>query len=101
MDVFAPGVAILSTVPGGGYRRLDGTSMASPVVTGVAAMLMSYFPDLTAADVKRILLASVTRYADQMVTRPGGQDQVKFGTLSATGGIVNAYGAVKMALERQ
>ena len=100
VDLFAPGVAILSTVPGG-YERLDGTSMASPVVAGVAAMLMSYFPDLTAADVKRILLASVTRYADQMVTRPGGQDQVKFGTLSATGGIVNAYGAVKMALEKQ
>jgi hypothetical protein len=35
-----------------------------------------------------------------MVTRPGGQDQVRFGALSATGGIVNAYGAVKMALEK-
>jgi subtilisin family serine protease len=99
VDLFAPGVAILSTVPGG-YERLDGTSMASPVVAGVAALLMSYFPDLTAADVKRILLASVTRHADQMVTRPGGQDQVRFGALSATGGIVNAYGAVKMALEK-
>jgi subtilisin family serine protease len=100
VDVFAPGVDILSTVPGGGYKRESGTSMAAPVVTGLAAMLMSYYPTLSAADVKRIILASATRRADQMVLRPGGgQQRVRFGTLSATGGIVNAYAAVKMADE--
>jgi hypothetical protein len=96
VDVFAPGVDILSTVPGG-YERLSGTSMASPVVTGLAALLMDYFPNLNASEVKRIILASAVRYANQSVERPGG-GSTKFGELSSTGGIVNAYEAVKMAL---
>ena len=96
VDVFAPGVDILSTVPGGGYERLSGTSMASPVVTGLAALLMDYFPNLKAADVKRIILASAVRYPNQSVERPGG-GSATFGELSSTGGIVNAYQAVKMA----
>jgi subtilisin family serine protease len=101
VDLFAPGVAIYSTVPGGGYERLDGTSMATPVVSGVAALLMSYFPELTAADVKRILIASAVRHTSQSVVRPGSDDQrVPFGSLSTSGGIVNAYEAVKMALHR-
>ncbi len=99
VDVFAPGVDILSTYPGGEFRREDGTSMAAPVVTGVAAMLMAYFPDLTASDVKRILLESSTKYADFQVPRPGSGEPVPFGELSATGGVVNAYAAVRMALE--
>ena len=99
VDVFAPGVDILSTVPGGGYKRESGTSMAAPVVSGLAALLMSYYPNLTAGDVKRIILASATRRADQMVLRPGSQtgERVRFGTLSATGAIVNAYAAIRMA----
>ena len=99
VDVFAPGVDILSTVPGGGYERESGTSMAAPVVSGVAALLMSYYPNLSAADVKRILIDSATRYADQRVVRPGAEngEQVPFGSLSSTGGVVNAYAAVKLA----
>ncbi len=100
VDVFAPGVDILSSVPGGGYKRESGTSMAAPVVTGLAAVLMAYFPDLEPADVKRILLESATRYADQSVVRPGTQDEtVPFGELSRTGGIVNGYSAIRMALQ--
>lgn len=98
VDVFAPGVDILSTVPGG-YERDSGTSMAAPVVTGLAALLMDYFPNLTAADVKRIILASAVRHTDQTVQKPGG-GSAKFGELSATGGIVNAYSAIKMAQEQ-
>ena len=98
VDVFAPGVAILSTVPGGGYEPQDGTSMAAPVVSGLAALLMSYYPNFTAADVKRIILESATRYADQMVAQPGKPGvTVRFGDLSVTGGVVNAYEAVKLA----
>jgi subtilisin family serine protease len=98
VDLFAPGVDILSSVPGDKYERDSGTSMAAPVVTGVAALVMSYYPELSAFDVKRILLNSATRHPDQMVTKPGSKgDKVPFGTLSATGGIVNAYGALKMA----
>jgi subtilisin family serine protease len=88
----------MSTVPGGGYERQDGTSMAAPVVSGVAALLMSYYPSLTAADVKRIILESATRYPDQAVVKPGADEgTVPFGTLSATGGVVNAYEAVRRA----
>ena len=98
VDVFAPGVDILSTVPGG-YERDSGTSMASPVVAGLAALLMDYFPNLTAADVKRIILASAERHTDQAVQKPGG-GAARFGDLSATGGVVNAYNAIKMAQEQ-
>jgi subtilisin family serine protease len=99
VDLFAPGVDILSTVPGNQYERDSGTSMAAPVVTGVAALVMGYYPNLTAADVKKILLASTSKYPTQVVLRPGqdSKDHVAFGTLSVTGGIVNAYNAVKMA----
>lgn len=102
VDLFSPGVDILSTVPGSKYDREDGTSMAAPVVSGVAALLMAYFPQLTAADVKRILLESAVDYSDQEVTLPGALDgeRVLFGRLSATGRVVNAYEAVRMALER-
>jgi subtilisin family serine protease len=98
VDVFAPGAQILSTIPGGGYERNSGTSMAAPVVSGVAALLMSYFPTLTAAQVKQIILESATRYPDQMVARPGSENQqVRFSELSTTGGVVNVYAAFQMA----
>ena len=98
VDVFAPGVDILSTIPGNGYERESGTSMAAPVVTGLAALLMSYYPNLTAGDVKRIILASATRHTNSVV-KPGG-GEAPFTELSATGGIVNAYAALKMAQEQ-
>jgi subtilisin family serine protease len=98
VDVFAPGVDILSTVPGNQYERDSGTSMAAPVVSGLAALLMDYYPNLTAGDVKRIIMSSVANAGSQLVTKPGSDsDKVPFGTLSVTGGIVNAYNAVKMA----
>jgi subtilisin family serine protease len=97
VDVFAPGVDIYSTVPGNKYERESGTSMAAPVVSGIAALLMSYFPNLTATDVRRIIVSSVAKH-DQLVVKPGTDaDKVPFNSLSVTGGIVNAYNAVKMA----
>ncbi|GAB4030536.1 S8 family peptidase [Spirosoma gilvum] len=97
VDVFAPGKDIYSTVPGSKYENNSGTSMASPVVAGVAAVLKAYFPKLTYADIKRIILQSATPYTTK-VTRPESNDLVAFNTLSKTGGIVNLYEAVKMAL---
>jgi len=101
VDVFAPGVDIYSTVPGNNYERDSGTSMAAPVVSGLAALLMGYYPNLSATDVKHIILGSVMKL-DQSVLRPGGGPMsggahVSFCALSATCGIVNAYNAVRMA----
>jgi subtilisin family serine protease len=97
VDVFAPGVDILSTVPGG-YEKDSGTSMAAPVVTGLAALILSYYPDLTAAELKRVILESATRYTNQMVVQPGSSSgqHVAFGSLSRTGGVVNAYAAFRL-----
>ena len=58
VDIAAPGSYILSTLPGNNYGFMSGTSMAAPMVTGVAAMLYSYRPELSLSDVKNILLAS-------------------------------------------
>ena len=97
VDVFAPGVDILSTDAKGGVTRESGTSMAAPVVTGLAALIMAYHPNLTAAQVKRIIVESAVPFRNQMVVEPGGTGRVPFGTLSATGGIVNAFNALRMA----
>ncbi|EAY29712.1 S8 family peptidase [Microscilla marina] len=97
VDVFAPGVAIYSTTPDNKYADHDGTSMAAPVVSGVAALLMSYFPKLSATDVKEIILKSSVKYTDKEINKPGGKSSIVFSELSVTGGIVNVYQAVKMA----
>ncbi len=103
VDLFAPGVDIYSTVPGSDYKNENGTSMAAPVVSGVAAMLMSYYPGLTHLEVKDIIMKSVSPLKRQVIL-PGSQDPdgsgallVPFTDLSSTGGVVNAYQAVKMA----
>ena len=98
VDLFAPGEDVTSAVPGGGYEKESGTSMASPVVAGVAALIMSYYPTLTASDVKKIILETATKVPDIVVTRPGSTaERVKFSELSTTGGIVNAYAALQAA----
>jgi subtilisin family serine protease len=97
VDLFAPGMKIYSTTPDNEYKDLQGTSMAAPVVAGVAAMLRSYYPDLTAEQVKSILMQSAIKDRAK-VKKPGTkEDMVSFSTLSVTGGIVNAYEAVKLA----
>jgi subtilisin family serine protease len=100
VDVFAPGVRMYSTFPGGdNYGNLKGTSMAAPVVTGLAALLRSYYPELTAVQVKKVIEESVMR-PDTSVTciKPGTKnDAIPFVQLSTTGGIINAYQAVEAA----
>mgnify|MGYP000023218037 FL=1 len=100
VDLFAPGVKIYSTLPGGNtYGNQDGTSMAAPIVTGVAALLRTYYPSLTAKQVKTILEKTVfTPAALAPCLQPGNSNMATpFGTLSKTGGIVNAYNAVVLA----
>ncbi len=99
VDVFAPGVQIYSTLPGGNvYGFLDGTSMASPVVAGLAALIRSYYPNLSAIQTKQIIEKSVTFLdAKSICTKPGTEDTVKLSDVSKTGGIVNVYNALLAA----
>lgn len=97
VDVFAPGVSIYSTVPNNEYEFLNGTSMAAPVVTGLAALIMSYYPELTSEQVKRVIFDSAEPLFDE-IQKPGSQiEYVPFSSLSASGGIVNALRAVQLA----
>ena len=100
VDVFAPGAEIDALALGGGVTRADGTSVAAPVVSGLAALLLSYYPELTPLDVRTILLESATPYTGTTARRPGTDEPVDFGTLSVTGGVVNALRAVEMAEAR-
>lgn len=99
VDLFAPGVEIYSTTPDNTYKEFQGTSMASPATAGVAAIIMSYFPHLDAEQVRDVLRKSTRTFDELKVSKPGKDEpqEVKFGELSSTGGIVNAYEAVKLA----
>ena len=83
VDIFAPGFEIYNSVTENQYQNLQGTSMAAPMVAGVAAMLKSYFPSLSMSEIKSIILSSGTTYKGN------------FQNLSATGKVVNVYNAVK------
>lgn len=97
VDVFAPGAKIYSTLPGGNnYGNLSGTSMACPLVAGIAALTMEYFPSLSAKQIKYVIEKSV-RQPKEKVTKPGTDELVYMSDISKTGGIVNAYEAVKLA----
>jgi cell wall-associated protease len=97
VDLFAPGSDVYSTIPGNKYEEMSGTSMATPVVAGIAALLLEYYPKLTAAQVKDILLKSVTSLHGKLVYRPGTKAPVDFGELCVSGGVVNAYNALLLA----
>lgn len=97
VDVFAPGTRIYSTIPGGNtYGNAQGTSMASPVVAGVAAFLMSYFPALSPQQIKQAIEGSAIK-PDTLVKIPGTDQEVELSEISKTGGLVNAYEAAKLA----
>lgn len=96
VDVFSPGVNIYSTAPGNKYTNASGTSMASPVTAGVAALLLQYFPTLTPEQVKQVIEKSAVVPSIQS-NLPGSDDKVSTTELSRTGGLLNAYEAVKLA----
>jgi subtilisin family serine protease len=97
VDLFSPGHDVYSTVPFNEYKLLSGTSMAAPVASGVAALVWAYHPDLSAVQLKEILSESSVDLSKKKVKRPSDGKKVKFGTLSRTGGIINAYNAFKLA----
>jgi subtilisin family serine protease len=98
VDVFSPGVQIYSTLPRGNeYGNQQGTSMASPVTAGIAGLILSYYPELSAKQVKYVIEKSVTPVNGFKVNKPGTEDEVDLTELSKTGGLVNAYEAIKLA----
>jgi len=105
VDVFAPGVQIYSTIPSDEYAQKSGTSMAAPSAAGVAALVRSYYPQLSASQVKHILMNSGTKINFNVI-KPGTQSRqnpdgelVSFSELSVSGRIVNAFNALKMAAQ--
>ncbi len=97
VDVFAPGVQIYSTIPGGNtYGNASGTSMACPVVVGVAAFLLEYYPNLSAQQLKEVIEKSAVVIVTE-VNVPGTSTKTKLSEISVTGGLLNAYEAIKMA----
>ena len=97
VDVFAPGVQIYSSVPGGNtYGNASGTSMACPLVAGIAALTLQYYPNLSAKQLKYVIEKSAIQ-PDQKVMKPGSDEKVNLSDLSKTGGIANACEALKLA----
>ncbi|MFD0863714.1 S8 family serine peptidase [Sungkyunkwania multivorans] len=100
VDLFAPGTDIYTTSTNDvGYEMASGTSFATPIVSGIAALVRSYYPNLTAPEVKQILMDSGVEY-DIMVKAPTEEDperMLPFNQLSKSGKIVNAYNALLMA----
>ena len=97
VDVFAPGVKVTSIDTDAEFNTADGTSFASPIVAGIAALCLEYYPNLSAKQLKQIILESATPVTGKMVNKPGGKEKVDFASLSKTGGIVNAYKALEIA----
>lgn len=97
VDIFAPGVRIYSTTPNNEYKKFSGTSMAAPSTAGVAALIRSYYPKLTASQVKHIIMNSGVVIPFQLI-KPGTQDEmVSLDEICVSGRIVNAYNALLMA----
>lgn len=103
VDIFAPGVDIYATTPNDSYEFLSGTSMAAPSTAGVAALIRGYYPNLSAKEVKEIIMNSGVKINFQVI-KPGSQTEenpegelVSFSELSVTGSIVNAYNALLLA----
>lgn len=97
VDVFAPGVQIWSSTPNNEYEFQMGTSMAAPAVTGLAAMLRSYYPQLTASQIKQIIMESGLSFSSNVVLGGETDNKKPFSEISKSGKIVNMYNAFILA----
>lgn len=100
VDLFAPGLEIYSTIPNNKYESIQGTSMAAPQVAGVAALVRSYYPKLSAKEVKQILMNSGIEVPFDVILPGSRNKQVPFNSLSVSGKILNAFNAVLMAQQQ-
>lgn len=101
VDIFAPGVDILSTIPDNGYDTYSGTSMASPTAAGVAALVLSYNESLTLSELRALIVDTSRRYPKLYVNMPGTATKVLFSDLSINGSITDAYEAVTSLVEQK
>ena len=99
VDIFAPGGEIYSTIPDNDYKSLGGTSMASPGVAGIAALIRSYYPKLTAPQVKKVILDSGLALTTKVVVGGDPTNVKPFSELSKSKKIANAYNALLLAEE--
>ena len=97
VDIFAPGSEIYSTIPKNEYDTFQGTSMAAPAVAGVAALIRSYYPELSASQVKHIIMNSGTKINFEVILPDTKDEMVPFSDLSVSGNIINAYNALVLA----
>ena len=97
VDVFAPGAQIYSTFPENEYKAIGGTSMAAPATAGVAALIRSFYPSLSAIQVKQIIMDSGLPIQKNVVVGGDADDVRSFSSLSKSGKIVNAYNALILA----
>ena len=101
VDIMAPATDIYALASNNEYEFVDGTSFAAPIVSGVAGLIRSYYPNLKASEVKSILMDSGVSYNGLVnVTKSVDEKElVPFSSLSKSGKIVNAYNALIMAEE--
>jgi cell wall-associated protease len=104
VTLFSPGKGITSTTPDNNYESFSGTSMASPVAAGVAALIMSEFPTITASETLEIIKETVLKGEQLKVRKPSDDKKdidfripVLFSELSQTGGLINSYRAIELA----
>jgi len=97
VDIFAPGSEIYSTTPENKYDSKGGTSMAAPGVAGIVALVRSQYPNLTAAQVKQVILDSGLPLNTKVVVGGDASNIAPFSDLSKSGKIANAYNALIMA----
>lgn len=99
VDLFAPGNKIWSSIPNEGYTFFDGTSMAAPAVTGVAAVLRSFYPHYSAKKIKNLLMASGLELYPS-VSLPKSDSLVRSKAVSKSGKVVNLYNALLLASKK-